>query len=57
MATTRQTLGEEILVFETVIKTSVRLKESPLRGESILTYDDRGPGALAYRSLAREVER
>lgn len=57
IATTRQTLGGKIPVFETVIKSTVRLKESPLRGESILTYDSRGTGALAYRSLAKEVER
>jgi len=57
IATTRQTLGREIPVFESIIKSSVRLKESPLQGESILTYDSGGIGALAYRSLAREVER
>jgi cellulose biosynthesis protein BcsQ len=34
---------------------SVRLKESPVTGQSILTYDSKGKAAAAYRQLAKEV--
>jgi chromosome partitioning protein len=42
-------------IFKTVIPISVRLAEAPSRGETILEYDPRGKGALAYQSLAKEV--
>jgi chromosome partitioning protein len=42
-------------VFNTVIPRNVRLSEAPSHGRSILQYDLRSPGALAYLELAREV--
>ena len=43
------------LVFQTVIPRNVRLSEAPSHGRSILQYDLRSPGAIAYLELAREV--
>jgi chromosome partitioning protein len=42
-------------VFQTAIPRNVRLSEAPSHGRSILQYDLRSPGALAYLELAREV--
>lgn len=42
-------------VFETMIPRTVRLAEAPSFGQTILTYDEKGKGAKAYRSLAEEV--
>ena len=43
------------LVFDTVIRQSVRFPEASAGGISILEYDGRSPGATAYRELAEEV--
>jgi chromosome partitioning protein len=42
-------------VFTTVIPRNVRLSEAPSHGRSILQYDVRSPGAIAYLELAKEV--
>ena len=42
-------------VFGTVIPRNVRLSEAPSHGRSILQYDVRSPGAVAYLELAKEV--
>ena len=42
-------------VFRTVIPRNVRLSECPSHGLSVLEYDPRSRGAVAYRALAREV--
>jgi len=42
-------------LFRTVIPRNVRLTEAPSHGRSILQYDLRSPGAIAYLELAREV--
>jgi chromosome partitioning protein len=42
-------------VFRTVIPRNVRLSESPSHGLSVLEYDPRSRGAVAYRALAREI--
>jgi chromosome partitioning protein len=42
-------------LFSTVIPRNVRLSEAPSHGRSILQYDLRSPGAVAYLELAREV--
>ncbi|MDR2035825.1 MAG: AAA family ATPase [Coriobacteriales bacterium] len=42
-------------VFETKVPRTVRLAEAPSFGESILSYDNKGKGAQAYRDLAKEV--
>ncbi|HET7537969.1 MAG TPA: ParA family protein, partial [Candidatus Didemnitutus sp.] len=42
-------------IFETVIPRTVRLSEAPSFGKPIFAYDASGPGASAYRSLAKEL--
>jgi chromosome partitioning protein len=49
----RQHLPEKI--FDTVIPRTVRLSEAPSFGKPIFAYDPHGPGATAYRALAKEV--
>jgi chromosome partitioning protein len=52
---TRRAFGERIRVFDALIPTTVRFKEAPAAGGSILTYDPGSNGANAYRLLTREV--
>jgi chromosome partitioning protein len=52
---TRRAFGERIRVFDTLIPTTVRFKEAPAAGESILTYDSSSGGANAYRLFTEEV--
>jgi len=42
-------------VFNSVIPRSVRLAEAPSYGRTILQYDPKSRGALAYEELAREI--
>jgi len=49
----RQHLPDKI--FDTVIPRTVRLSEAPSFGQPIFAYDPHGPGAAAYRALAKEV--
>jgi chromosome partitioning protein len=49
-------LGSHVRIFETVVRESVRFKESPIVSQSILAYARAGEGARAYRSLAEEIE-
>jgi chromosome partitioning protein len=51
----RTRYGATTHVFDFVIKYSVRLKEAPVTGWSILHYDSSGEAATAYRQLAREI--
>jgi len=44
------------LVFSTVIPRNVRLSEAPSFGQPIIYYDPQCIGAMAYMSLAEEVE-
>lgn len=53
----RSSLSGHIPVFETVIKTSVKLKEAPTAGESVLSYASETAAAEQYRMIAEEVER
>ncbi len=52
---TRKAFGEKVTVFEAVIPATVRFKEAPAAGESILTYAPKSEGANAYRLLTKEV--
>jgi chromosome partitioning protein len=52
---TKRAFGNKIHVFETTIPISVRFKEAPAAGMSILKYAPTSEGAEAYRSLAKEV--
>jgi len=53
---TREALGGTYRIFDAVVKESVRFKETPITGQSILTYARNSEGARAYRSLAEEIE-
>lgn len=53
---TRAALGTRLRIFSTVVYESVRFKESPIKGQSIIKYASSGEGARAYRQLARELE-
>lgn len=52
---TKRAFGDKIRVFDIVIPSSVRFKEAPAAGESILTYAAQSSGANAYRLLTKEV--
>jgi chromosome partitioning protein len=52
---TRRAFGDKIRVFDTLIPITVRFKEAPAAGESILTYDSGSNGAEAYRQFTKEV--
>jgi chromosome partitioning protein len=43
-------------VCRTVVPRTVRLSEAPSFGQSIIDFDPRSRGALAYRELAKEVQ-
>ncbi len=53
---TKNEVGKGLRVFESLIKESVRFKESPIVGQSILEYAGSNDGARAYRALAEEIE-
>jgi chromosome partitioning protein len=52
---TKRAFGDKIKVFETTIPMSVRFKEAPAAGESILAYAPKSEGADAYRQFTEEV--
>ncbi|MBI4301598.1 MAG: ParA family protein [Chloroflexi bacterium] len=52
---TVKTFEGRVKVFSTIVKTSVKLRDSPVIGESVLRYASNTPVALAYRQLAKEV--
>ena len=49
----RENFGD--LVFDTVVRKTIKFAEAPVGGTSVLKYDPRGRGAESYRALAREV--
>jgi len=49
----RSTFGPK--VFSAIVKSSVRFKEAPAAGLSILDYAAVHDGAVAYRALAKEL--
>jgi chromosome partitioning protein len=52
---TKKAFGARIRVFETTIPLSVRFKEAPAAGMSILTYAPTSEGAEAYRTFTKEL--
>lgn len=49
----RENFGD--LVFDTVVRKTIKFAEAPVTGASVLKYDPKGRGAESYRALAREV--
>ncbi len=52
-----QQYGDGIHIYNAVIRRSVRFAESAAAGRSILAHDPRGPGANAYRTVAKEIDK
>jgi chromosome partitioning protein len=52
---TKKAFGDRIRVFESTIPFSVRFKEAPAAGMSILNYAPTSDGAEAYRTFTKEV--
>ncbi len=52
----RETFGTRVPIFSQSVRPSVRLKEAPVVGQSILQYASKSPAAESYRNLARELE-
>ena len=52
---TKRAFGDRVRVFDTLIPSSVRFKEAPASGQSILTYASDSAGANAYRLFTKEV--
>lgn len=55
IATAQQVLSGKIRVFETIVRMNAPVKEAPIVGQSILTYDPTSTGAVSYRQLAKEL--
>lgn len=53
---TREALGSRVKVFSSVVRESVRFKEAPIKGLSILKYAGGSDGAAVYRQLAKEMD-
>ena len=51
----RETVGQNIRVFETEIPRSVRVAESSLSGQSIFAFDPSGKVAASYGQFMKEV--
>ena len=49
----RESFGD--LVFQTVVRKTIKFAEAPVRGASVLAYAPQSDAAEAYRALAREV--
>lgn len=54
--TLRDTVGQNIRIFDTEIPHSVRAAECSLTGESIFAHDKTGKVAAAYENLTKEVQ-
>lgn len=52
----KEALKGKYRVFNSIIRNTVRFKESPMIGRSILYYAPKNPIAKAYRNLAKEIE-
>lgn len=56
-AAINQQYGDGMHIFETTVRRSIRFAESAVAGQSILAFDPQGPGAEAYRQVARQILR
>ena len=51
----KEQYGNDIRIFDTIVKRSIRFAESAAAGQSILAYDSKSQGAEAYRQVALEL--
>jgi chromosome partitioning protein len=56
MEAARAAFGDRVPIFEAVVQASVRLKEAPVIGQSVLAYAGSSQAAQAYRALAAEID-
>jgi chromosome partitioning protein len=49
-------LGAQVRIFDTIVRESVRFKESPIVSQSIIAYAKTSDGARSYRCLAEEID-
>lgn len=47
--------GDDIHIFNAIVRRSIRFAESAAVGQSILSYEPNNPGAQAYREVADEI--
>ncbi len=52
---TRKTIGQHYKVFDTVIRETVKLKEQPITGQTILEYAPAHSSAEDYRNFGKEL--
>lgn len=52
----KEALKGKYKVFNSIIRHTVRFKESPVIGKSILHYAPNNPSSIAYKNLAKEIE-
>ena len=52
----RNTFRGQVRVFDAVIKSSVRIAEAPMSGQSILAYRKNSIAAMNFRELADELQ-
>ncbi|MGE5138344.1 MAG: AAA family ATPase [Rudaea sp.] len=50
------TYGSDMPLFSAVVRQSVRLKEAPMAGKSILKYEPQSQASVAYRVIAQEID-
>lgn len=55
IAALRESVGQNIRVFESEVPRSVRVAEASMEGQSIYAYDRKGKAAAAYENLTKEV--
>jgi len=54
MEYSKKTLGDNVYVFNSIIRTNTLIRESQLKGQSILTYDPNSIGAKDFKDFVNE---
>lgn len=54
MEYSKKTLGENIYIFNSIIRTNTLIRESQLKGQSILTYDPSSNGSKDFKAFVNE---
>jgi chromosome partitioning protein len=50
----KKTLGDNVYIFNSIIRTNTLIRESQLKGQSILTYDPNSIGAKDFKDFVNE---
>ncbi len=54
MEYSRNTLGNNTYIFKSTIRSNTKIKEAQVKGQSILTYDNKAIGALDFEEFTKE---